>query len=105
MQGYQLTFFTQQNRSHGGKPLARWLMDMAQELAVAGATLTAANEGFGRHHHLHSAHFIELADQPLTLVMVVTAEEAERIFAGLKREQINVFYTKMPVEFGMSAEG
>jgi PII-like signaling protein len=104
MQGYQLTFFTQQNRSHGGKPLVRWLMDMAQDLGVAGATLTAASEGFGRHHHLHSAHFIELADQPLILTMVVTAEDAGRIFALLKQEQINVFYTKAPVEFGMSAE-
>ncbi len=27
MNGYQLTFFTQQNRRHGHQPLAKWLRE------------------------------------------------------------------------------
>ena len=35
MQGFQVTFFTQQNRRHGGKPLAEWLLDTARALPTA----------------------------------------------------------------------
>ena len=71
-------FFTQQNRTHGGKPLAHWLVEPARALGIGGATLIGASEGFGHHRRIHSAHLIELADQPVEVLMAVTAEEAER---------------------------
>ncbi len=104
MRGYQLTFFTQQDRTHGGKPLAHWLVEAARAIGIGGATLIGASEGFGHHRRIHSAHFIELADQPVEVVMAVTADEAERLFARLKEERVRVFYSKMPVEFGTTGE-
>ena len=53
---------------------------------------------------IHSVHFIELSDQPLEVVMAVTAEEADRLFARLKSEKIRIFYSKTPVEFGTTGE-
>jgi len=100
MQGYQITFFTQQDRRHKGKPLADWLVHLAQELGLSGATLIPGNEGFGHHGRLHSAHFFELADQPQEVVMAATAEETERLFERLKAEGVQLFYVKTPVEFG-----
>ncbi len=41
MQGYQLTFFTQQDRRHGRTPLGEWLLQEALKMGVGGATLTA----------------------------------------------------------------
>ena len=104
MQGFKLTFFTQQDRTVHGQSLALWLIQQAKEIGIRGATLSAATEGFGHDKKLHSAHFFELAEQPLQVTMAVTEEEAEQVFALLKKENINIFYTKAAIEFGMSGE-
>lgn len=104
MHGFQLTFFTQQDRSHHGKPLAHWLLEEARAMGVAGATLLAASEGFGHHRRIHAAHFVELADQPLEVVMAVTAEQTDRLFEKLDEENIRIFYVKAPIEFGTTGE-
>jgi PII-like signaling protein len=104
LQGYQLTFFTQQDRRHGWTPLGKWLLKEARNLGVGGATLSAAAEGFGRDGKLHSAHFIDMADQPLEVTMALSAADAERMFQRLREEKINVFFVKAPIEFGMTGE-
>ena len=101
MNGYQITFFTQQNRRHHHKQLAEWLMFTARDLGIRGVTILAASEGYGAHRRIHSAHFFELADQPQEVVMAVTEEEAERLFDYLIKEDVHVFYVKTPVEFGV----
>ena len=101
MQGYQITFFTQQDHRHKGKPVADWLVHLAQELGLRGATLIAGGEGFGQHGRIHSARFFELADQPQEVVMAATADETERLFKRLKDEGVHLFYVKTPVEFGV----
>ncbi|HET7097357.1 MAG TPA: DUF190 domain-containing protein [Casimicrobiaceae bacterium] len=105
MVGYQLTFFTQQDHRHHGKSLAQWLVEEAKSMGIGGATLIAASEGFGHHRRLHQMHFLNFPDQPLEVVMAVTAEEADRIFARLDAEGIKVFYSKTPVEFGTIGGG
>lgn len=98
--GYQLTLFSQQDHRHHGKSLAHWLVEKARAMGIGGATLLAGSEGFGHHRHLHVAHLINFSDQPLEVVMAVTAEECDRFFAMLKAEKIKVVYSKTPVEFG-----
>jgi PII-like signaling protein len=98
--GFQLTFFTQRDHLHHGQSLAHWLLEEARLMGIGGATLLTASEGFGHHHRLHRTHFIQFPDQPLEVVMAVTPEEADRLFAKLKAERISVFYSKTPVEFG-----
>jgi PII-like signaling protein len=100
MNGYQLTFFTQQAHRHRGKPVAHWLVEQARALGIHGATLIAASEGFGHRGRIHSAHFIDLADQPIEVVMAVTQDEADRLFAVLRNEKVKLVYVKAPVEFG-----
>lgn len=102
MQGFQLTFFTQQDRRHGGLPLGEWLIQEARKLGVAGATLIAAAEGFGHDRKLHSAHFFELADQPIEITLAISETDAQRLFEKLREEKINIFYVKTPIEFGMT---
>ncbi|WP_043634628.1 DUF190 domain-containing protein [Chromobacterium haemolyticum] len=104
MQGFQLTFFTQQDRKHGCLPLGDWLVEEARKLGVGGATLIAAVEGFGRGHKLHSVHFFELGDQPIEVTMALSAESAEQLFRRLHDENINMFYVKTPIEFGMTGD-
>ena len=104
MKGYQITFFTQQDKRHRGKPLADWLVHFAKDLGLRGATLIAGGEGFGHHRRIHSAHFFELADQPIEILMAVTDEEAQRLFDRLQAEGVHLFYVKTPVEFGVLGE-
>jgi len=104
MKGFQLTFFTQQDRRHQGRRVAEWLIETAKALGVRGATEITGTEGFGRHHKIHSAHFFELADQPVEITMAVSEEEADRLFARINAEDVRVFYVKAPVEFGVAGK-
>lgn len=100
MNGYQVTFFMPQQRRHRGKPLAEWLLHVAKEMGLRGATLIGATEGFGHHGRIHSAHFFDLTDQPLEVLMAVTEDEATRLFERVRAEGVELFYVKTPVEFG-----
>lgn len=104
MQGFQITFFTQQDRKHGHQALGEWLLQEARKLGIGGGTLTAASEGFGHDRKLHSAHFFELADQPIEVTLAVSAEDAQRLFQRLRDEGVKVFYVKAPIEFGVTGE-
>lgn len=104
MQGYQVTFFTHHDRRQGGKHLADWLVETARMLGIRGATVVAAVEGFGQHRRIHSARFFELADQPVEVTMVASHEEADRLFAHLREQNVRVFYSRSPVEFGTLGE-
>ena len=104
MKGYQVTFFTVQDHRHKGKPVGDWLIHLAQELGLRGATLLPGGEGFGHHRRIHSAHFFELTDQPMEIMMAVSQEESERLFGRLKAEGVHLFYVKTPVEFGILGE-
>ncbi len=101
MKGYHITIFTHQNRRHRGKPLGEWLVSLAKELGLRGATLIAASEGLGHHGRLHAAHFFELADQPLEVQLALTEEECDLLLERLRAENVHVFYIKAPVEFGV----
>ena len=104
MKGYQITFFTQQDKTHHHKPMAEWLMLTARDMGVRGVTIIAATEGFGKHRRIHSAHFFELADQPVEVIMTVTVEEWARLVARLKDENIRLSYVKCEIEFGTLGE-
>jgi len=104
MKGYQVSFFTVQNHRHHGQPIFHWLMHVARELNLRGATLIPASEGFGKHGRTHSAHFFELVDQPVEIVMAVSQDESDRLFERLRREDVHLFYVKTEVEFGMLGE-
>lgn len=100
MKGYQLEFFTEQNKKHGHTALHQWLVEAARSHGIRGATVFMGALGFGHHRRMHSAHFFELADQPVEITMVVSEEECDRLIAYLESEKVHLFYVKLPVEFG-----
>lgn len=100
MNGYQVTFFTEQSRRHGHTPMHEWLMQLARSLGIRGSTAVLGAEGFGRRGHFHSAFFFELADQPVEVTLATTTEQVDALFERLEREQVDLFYVKTPVEFG-----
>ncbi|WP_140720621.1 MULTISPECIES: DUF190 domain-containing protein [Gammaproteobacteria] len=101
MQGYQITFFTQQDRTHGSTPLAQWLVEQAKQQGIRGATLSGAIEGLGHDGKTHAINMFDLSDQPVQVTLVVNDEEAKRLFSHLTQEKVQVFYMILPAEFGM----
>ncbi|MBE0546141.1 MAG: DUF190 domain-containing protein [Rubrivivax sp.] len=101
MHGFQVTFFTEEGRHHGRKQVHVWLMEVAKSLGITGITTAVGVQGIGRDGRLHSAHFIELADQPVEVTMALSPQQCDTLFARLEAEKANVFYTKTPVEFGV----
>jgi PII-like signaling protein len=101
MQGFQVTFFTEQGRRHGRQQIQEWLMALGKSLGIKGITTVVGVEGIGRDGKLHSAHFFELAEQPVEVTMIVTQPQAAALFEQLEQEHADLFYVKMPVEFGV----
>lgn len=104
MKGFQTTFFLQQDRRHHGRPLADWLVHVAKDMGLLGATMVAAAEGFGHGGRIHSARFFDLADQPVEVTVVASVEDTARLLERLRSEGIDIFYAKTPVEFGNTGE-
>lgn len=100
MKGYQLTFFTGQDRRHRHTPIGEWLLKFAKEQGAAGGTLVGAAEGFDHAGRFHSAHFFELADQPLAITVSVDEAACQRLMDALAQEDINLTCVKVPVEYG-----
>lgn len=104
MQGYQLIFSTYQSMKHGNQIVADWILDQAKDLEVPGATMNASQNAYGSDGKFHSAHFFELAEQPLEVMMVVTNEECEQLFARIEKAGLEIFYSKVSVEFGTTGK-
>jgi uncharacterized protein len=100
--GYQITFFTHQDRRHKGKQMGEWLLGLVNELRLRGASLHSGGESFSRGGRMHSAHFFELTDQPVEVLVAVTTEQCATLFERLKHENVHLFYVKTAVEFGVS---
>lgn len=106
MNGYQLTFYTEQNRRHSHHTVTEWLLQEAKQLGIHGATVINCAEGTGHAGAHHAAHALRLADQPVQIILAVTEDEAERILDAVRAGQVHVFYTRMPIEFGfLGVEG
>lgn len=104
MEGYLVTFFTQENREYEGKSIADWLVDEAKKLGVRGATRLSGQEGFGHDGRFHSGSYFDLLDHPQQVVLALTFEEYERLFHRIKESQLRLFYTKVRAEFGYTDE-
>ncbi|TFH10053.1 MAG: DUF190 domain-containing protein [Nitrosomonadales bacterium] len=101
MKGYEITFYTQQDRLHGLIQMSEWILLTARDLGLRGATIMTGSEGYGHNRHIHSARFFELADNPQEIVMIGNEDETNLLFDHLQKEGVHLFYVKTPVEFGI----
>jgi PII-like signaling protein len=103
MQGNHLRFYTYENRKHDGTLLYEWLLERAQKLGIHGGSAFRAIAGYGRHGRLHEQQFFELAGEvPVLVEFLVSDAEAEKLFAVLHAEKIDLFYARLDADFGTS---
>jgi PII-like signaling protein len=100
MKGYQISFIAEMSQRIEGKPATEWLIHLAKELGCTGATTFAGVESFGSDGRRHSAHFFELVDQPIEIMIAVTEEQAAALFEKIKVTEARLFYIKVPAEYG-----
>jgi PII-like signaling protein len=93
MQGFQIVFFTEQDRRIEGTQPVQWLLELAKELGIKGSTVFTGAESVGKDGKRHSVHFFELTDQPVEVMMAVSEDEARKVF-----ERINVTDTRLFIQ-------
>jgi len=103
--GYQVTFFTRQDCTIGNQPLGQWLLELARELGLKGATVSGGLEGVGHDGKVHLVNFYDISEQPLKIVMVVSEPDYHKLLQRLEQEPVSVFCTAVEVEFGMAGGG
>ncbi|MDN7799423.1 MULTISPECIES: DUF190 domain-containing protein [Burkholderiaceae] len=104
MNGFLLTFYTEQNKRHGHRTICEWLLHEVRELGIHGATVISGSEGIGHAGAHHAAHMLKLNDQPVQIILAVTDDESQRLLDVVKAEHVHVFYTRTPVEYGLLGE-
>ena len=102
MDGCYLRRSVHANTRVGGRLAWEWILEQANGLGIRGGSAFRAMAGFGRHHVLHEERFFELAGSvTVELDFIVTDEEARRLLDLLAREQLHVFYARVPAHFGI----
>lgn len=102
MIGVHLRFYTYEDRKHHGLLVYEWLLQNARKLGIHGGSAFRAMAGFGRHGKLHEQHFFELAGEvPVLVEFILDPDEADKLVALLREEGLDLFYAKLPAEYGM----
>jgi PII-like signaling protein len=103
MNGTYLRFYVHENHKHHGMLVYEWLLETAKKSGIHGGSAFRAIAGFGRHGVLHEQHFFELAgDLTVEVEFLLSGEQAEMLLGVLRREQVRVFYARVPAEFGVT---
>jgi PII-like signaling protein len=102
MQGCFLRFYVHEGHRHHGRLLWEWLLEQANKIGIRGGSAFRAMAGFGRHHVLHEAKFLELAGSiAVEVEFIVTDAESSKLLEVLHREKIRLFYARIPAHFGV----
>ncbi len=82
----QLTIYIDESDQWHGKPLFMALVEAARKQGLSGATVIRGVEGYGmRHHHqIHTARIMELADLPVVITVIDTAEAIAQFLPTLQ---------------------
>lgn len=102
MQGIFLRFYVHEGHRHRKQYVWEWLLEQGNGLGIRGGSAFKAMGGFGRHHKLHDAHFVELAGTlTVEVEFIVTQEEAQKLLDMLHEEKVRLFYAYTPACFGV----
>ena len=102
MNGSFLRFYVLEKQHIHHLPVWEWLLERANRMGVRGGSAFRAIAGFGRHHTMREAHFIELAGlQPIEVEFIVTDEECQEHLDLIRREHVRLFYARIPAHFGV----
>ena len=102
MNGLFLRFYVLEKQRVHHLSVWEWLLEQANKMGIRGGSAFRAIAGFGRHHTMREAHFIELAGMlPIEVEFIVTEEESRQLLELVQKEGVRVFYAQIPATFGV----
>lgn len=102
MNGSFLRFYVHEIQRVHHILLWQWLLHQANKMGIRGGSAFRAMAGFGSHHVLHQDYFIELGGtMTVEVEFIVTEEEAQHLIDLVEREDVRVFYARIPAHFGI----
>ena len=100
MNGSFLRFYVLERQQIHHLPVWEWLLERANRMGIRGGSAFRAIAGFGRHHTMREAHFVELAGlQPVEVEFIVTDKECDELLDLIRRERVRLFYARIPAHF------
>ncbi len=82
--GQLLRVFVDENNRIHGKPLYELIIEKAQDLKLAGATVLRGIMGYGGHSQIHTTKILRLSeDLPLVIEIVDSEENIQKIIPFL----------------------
>lgn len=76
--GHLLRIFIGESDKYDGMPLYEWIIKVARENHLAGATVIRGIEGYGAHSRIHTSRLLRLSeDLPIIIEIVDTLEKIE----------------------------
>lgn len=79
-EGSLLRIFVGESDRHAGKPLYEWLVLVARERGLAGATVLRGIMGYGAHSRLHTFRIERLSEDLPVVVEIVDSRERLEAF-------------------------
>lgn len=104
MKGSQVTFYTYYGRAYQNHNVPEYLMALAAELALPGATVSSGLMGVGQHGETHSKTWLDDSDEPVQITFIASPEQEAQLLERLEQADIKIFYTRTAVEFGYSGK-
>lgn len=102
MDGSFLRFYVAEGHRVHHSPVWEWLLIQANKMGIRGGSAFKAMAGFGRHHTLHESFFFELAGTlTVEVEFIVTPEEETKLLELIHKENIRLFYARIPAHFGI----
>lgn len=74
-QGKRLRIFVGEAQEWHGKPLYQAIVEAAQQLGAAGATVLRGIEGFGPEHHLSTKRLLDVSENLPIIIDIIDSEE------------------------------
>jgi len=106
MEGSFLRFYVHEKQRHQRLLVWEWLLEQANKMGLRGGSAFRAMAGFGRHHVMHEEHFFELAGSlTVEVEFIVNDDEAQRLLALIEKENIRIFYARIPAQMGVINPG
>lgn len=94
----RLTIYLTETDRRGSRPMAEWLIDLAREQGMAGATAFRGWVGFGRRRRIHAQHLLSIVNELPVIVQVVDeADRIERFLAAAGGALDRYTYLREPV--------
>ena len=100
----RLRIYCSDDHRVAGRPIHEAIVERAQQLGLAGATVLRGVMGFGSDSHIHTAKVLRLSNGlPLIVEVVDRPERIESLLGALEPLGLRNFATLEPVSLAFSA--